>query len=54
MQNRHIEKEGRRHNSNYKKLAGQWLNEALCFVLSLVVADNFRLRNCQLLVAANR
>jgi hypothetical protein len=54
MQNRHIEKEGRRHNSTYKKLAVQWLNEALCFVLSLVVADSFRLRNRQLLVAAKR
>jgi hypothetical protein len=42
MQNRHIEKEGRRHNSTYKKLAVQWLNEALCFVLSLVLADSFR------------
>jgi len=42
------------YNSTYKKLAVQWLNEALCFALSLVVADNFRLRNRQLLVAANR
>ena len=25
-------------NSTYKKLAVQWLNEALCFVSSLVVA----------------
>ena len=41
-------------NSTYKKLAVQWLNEALCFVLSSVVADSFRLRNRQLLVAANR
>ena len=32
----------------------QWLNEALCFVSSSVVADSFRLRNRQLLVAANR
>ncbi|MFN8775752.1 MAG: hypothetical protein ACK5XV_03215, partial [Flavobacteriales bacterium] len=38
----------------YKKLAVQWLNEALCFVSSLVVADSFRLRNRQLLVAAKR
>ncbi len=41
-------------NSSYKKLAVQWLNEALCFVSSLVVADRFRLRNRQLLVAAKR
>jgi hypothetical protein len=40
------------HNSTYKKLAVQWLNEALCFVSSSVVADSFRLRNRQLLVAA--
>lgn len=42
------------HNSTYKKLAVQWSNEALCFVSSFVVADSFRLRNRQLLVAANR
>jgi hypothetical protein len=42
------------HNSTYKKLAVQWLNEALCFVASSVVADSFRLRNRQLLVAAKR
>ena len=41
-------------NSTYKKLAVQWLNEAFCFVLSSVLADSFRLRNRQLLVAANR
>jgi hypothetical protein len=41
-------------NSTYKKLAVQWLNEALCFVSSSVVADNFRLRNRQLSLAANR
>jgi len=41
-------------NSSYKKLAVQWLNEALCFVSSFVVADSFRLRNRQLLVAAKR
>jgi len=38
----------------YKKLAFQWLNEALCFVSSFVVADSLVLRNRQLLVAANR
>ncbi len=34
------EKEGRTHNSTYKKLAVQWLNEALCLVSSFVVADS--------------
>lgn len=47
-------KEARRHNSIYKKLAIQWLNEALCFVSSFVVVDSFRLRNRQLVVAAKR
>ena len=42
------------YNSTYKKLAVQWLNEALCFVSRSVVTDNFVLRNRQLLVAANR
>jgi len=42
------------HNSTYKKLAVQWLNEALCFVSSSVLADSFVLRNRQLRVAANR
>jgi hypothetical protein len=42
------------YNSTYKKLAVQWLNEALFFVSSFVVAESFRLRNRQLLVAANR
>jgi hypothetical protein len=41
-------------NNTYKKLAVQWLNEVLCFVSSLVVADSFRLRNRQLLVAVKR
>ena len=42
------------YNSTYKKLAVQWLHEALCFVSSSVVVDSFRLRNRQLLVAAKR
>ena len=46
--------EARTANSTYKKLADQWLNEVLCFVSSSVVADSFRLRNRQLLVAAKR
>jgi len=48
------EKEAHTPNSTYKQLAVQWLNEALCFVSSFVVEDSFRLRNRQLLVAANR
>jgi len=50
----HNRKEGRSANSTYKKLAVQWLNEALCFVSSSVQADSFVLRNRQLLAAANR
>jgi hypothetical protein len=42
------------YNSTYKKLAVQWLNKALCFVSSSVLADSLVLRNRQLLVAANR
>ena len=41
-------------NSGFKKLAVQWLNEALCFVSSSVVADGFVLRNRQLLKPAKR
>jgi hypothetical protein len=41
-------------NSTYKKLAVQWLNEALCFMSSFVVADNLVLRNRQILVGAKR
>jgi len=42
------------YNNTYKKLAVQWLIEALCFVLKFVVADSCVLRNRQLLVAAKR
>jgi hypothetical protein len=42
------------HNSTYKKLAVQWLNETLCSVSSSVLAESFVLRNRQLLVAAKR
>ena len=42
------------YNSTYKKLAVQWLNEALCFVSSSVLVDSLVLRNRQLLVAAKR
>jgi hypothetical protein len=41
-------------NSGFKKLAVQWLNEHLCFVSSVVVADSFVLRYRQLLKPANR
>lgn len=42
------------HNSTYKKLAVQWLNEALCFVSSSVVADSLVLRNPLLRQAPKR
>ncbi len=44
----------RTHNSGVKKLAVQWVNKALCFVSSSVLAASFVLRNRQLLVAAER
>jgi len=47
-------KEARTANSTYPKVAVQWLNEALCFVSSSVLADSFVLRNRQLLIAAKR
>lgn len=37
-------------NRTYKKLAVHRLHKLLCFVLSLVVVDSFRLRKRQLLV----
>ena len=49
-----VEEKHRTDNSTYKKLAVQWLNEALCFVSSSVLVDSFVLRNRQLLVAAKR
>ncbi len=57
MTNRPIKNEvakAHTHNSTYKQLKVQWLNEALCFILSLVVVDSFVLRKRQLLVAAKR
>jgi len=42
------------YNSTYKKLAVQWLNEALSFYQSLCLVDSKVLRNRQLLVAAKR
>ena len=41
-------------NTGLAKVAVQWLNGALCFVSSSVVADSLVLRNRQLLVAAKR
>ena len=41
-------------NSTYKKLAVQWLSEALYFVGNSVLTDRFVLQKRQLLVAANR
>jgi len=50
-----VKREARTANSTYKKLAVQWLNEALCPEnRDFVVADSLVLRNRQLLVAANR
>ena len=42
------------HNSTYKKLAVQWLNEVQFFNQSFVQVESFVLRNRQLLIAANR
>ena len=42
------------HNSTYKKLAVQWLNEVQFFNQNFVQVDSFVLRIRQLLIAANR
>jgi hypothetical protein len=42
------------HNSTYKKLAVQWLNEVQFFNQNFVQVDSIVLRNRQLLIAANR
>ena len=42
------------HNSTYKKLAVQWLNEVQFFNQNFVQVDSFVLRNRQLLIAAKR
>jgi hypothetical protein len=42
------------HNSTYKKLAIQWLNEVQFFNQSFVQVESFVLRNRQLLIAAKR
>ena len=48
------EKEHRSDNSTYPKVAVRWLNEALYFASSSVVADSLVLRNRHLRVAATR
>jgi len=47
-------KEARRHNRRLAKKRVQWLNEALCFVSSFLVADSFVLRNPLLRQAPKR
>ena len=47
-------KEQRRHNSTYKKLAVQWLNEVQFLNQTFVQIESFVLRNRQLLIAAKR
>ena len=42
------------HNTGFKKLAVQWLNEHLFSVSSALLADSFRLRNRQLLKPTKR
>jgi hypothetical protein len=53
-QNLIIDGEARTDNSGFKKLAVQCLNEHLCFVSSVVLADSFVLRNRQLLKPTKR
>jgi hypothetical protein len=53
-QQSNVDTKARTANSSYKKLSVQWFNEALYFVSSSALADGFRHRNRQLLVAANR
>lgn len=49
-----VTKEKRPHNSGFKKLAVKCLNEHLCFVSSVVLADSFVLRIRHHRKAANR
>jgi hypothetical protein len=48
------EREGRTHNSGFKKLAVQWLNDHSTSHQLLWWLDSFVLRNRQLLKPANR
>jgi hypothetical protein len=54
MNNDRLRKEARTANSTYPKVAVQWLNQALCFVSSSVLADSLVLRNRHHRVAAKR
>jgi hypothetical protein len=49
-----MENKQRTANSTYKKLVVQWLNEALFFVSSSVLADSLVLRNPLLRQAPKR
>jgi hypothetical protein len=53
-QNRRIERSKPAHNSGFKKLAVQWLNEVRFFNQTFVQVDSFVLRNRQLLKPAKR
>jgi|GEM_PF-6007317 len=54
METKRQTEKARTANSTYKKLAVQWLDEALCFAWrDFVVAERLVLSNYQLLVAAN-
>jgi len=48
------EKEGRRLNSTYPKVAVQWLNQALCYDQSLYLIDSVVLRHRHLQVGVKR
>ena len=50
----HRPKRSTGHNSTYKKLAVQWLNEVQFFNQTLVQVESFVHRNRQLLIAAKR
>jgi hypothetical protein len=49
-----VDKEARTHNRRLAKKRVQWLNEALCFVSSSVLADSLVLRNPLLRQAPKR
>ena len=49
-----MSREERTHNSGFKKLAVQWLNEVQFSNQTFVQVDSFMLRNRQLLKPANR
>ena len=53
MKKRNDRRETPAANSTYKKLAVQWINQALCFVSSSVLVDSFVFRNQPLRHAQN-